>query len=103
MKWRIVHRVLSGVLTLIAAFLGLVVASQNTGLGQTTLVWMGIVVAFIPIALTVLPSIFGLSGLKAESETTVVRNAVRNIAPLHPSAARGAPLPIEDPTPPSMA
>lgn len=75
MNWTLLHRIITAVLTLTGIFAGLVVVTQNTGLSQTALTWLGIWSAFCTAALAVLPSLFGVSGLAPKQETAVVREA----------------------------
>ena len=49
-------RIVMGVLGLVAFALSTVIATQNTGLSQTTLVWLGIILSIINFLLASLPS-----------------------------------------------
>jgi hypothetical protein len=75
MTWTIAYRLLAGVLTLVGIAAGLVVATQGTGLDATALAWWGIVAAFCPLAVAVLPSLFGLSSTAPKQESTVIAEA----------------------------
>jgi hypothetical protein len=74
-SWTILYRLLAGVLTLVGIAAGIVVATQGTGLDATALAWWGVVAAFCPLAVAVLPSLFGLSSTAPKQESTVIAEA----------------------------
>lgn len=106
MNWTVAARI--GSIALGALNVGIIAlanaGAEAFGLDKVLFNWLTLVAgAIISFLIASMPSLTGLSSLKPERETEVVRGAVRNVAPLHPSAASGAPLPISDPAPPAPA
>jgi hypothetical protein len=73
MSWFLLQRLLNGFFTFLGGVTAIIVTTQNTGLSQTHLVWMGIVCAVSSTTVAILPSLFGISGVEPKREATVLR------------------------------